>query len=360
MRMTIAVTMSGSHRKPSTPSLIAAVLDRAGLDPTVIVGGKLGALRTNARLGSGRYLVAEADESDGQFVRLPSTIAVITNIDLEHLDHYANLDAIKQGFVDYAGRVPFYGSVVLCADDENTMDIAPRIARRRVTYSLAGEADLTATVLSREAAGTRFEVSRRGETLGAVMLKIPGDHYVRNALAAVAVALEMEIPFEAIRLGLEEFGGVRRRFEVRGEVKGITVVDDYGHHPTEITATIGAAVGNYARPVFVLFQPHRFSRTQALADEFASCFDGAAHVVVTDIYPAGEQPIEGISARTIIDGVRDHGGVPIDYAESFDAMVDTVLPLLSDDAIVITMGAGTIHQVAGLVLERLRAREETA
>jgi len=356
MRLKFAVTVGGSHGKTSTTSLVAAVLDGGGLDPTVIVGGKIRSLRTNARLGGGRYLVAEADESDGSFIGLPSTIAVITNIDREHLDHYGNLEGIKQGFVDYANRVPFYGAVVLCADDANTMDIGPRIARRRITYSLDGQADVTAEVVSRDPSGTKFHVVRGRSMLGTVALKIPGDHYVRNALAAIAVGLEMEIPFDSIRLGLEGFAGVGRRFEVRGEVAGVTVVDDYGHHPTEIAATIRAARGNFSRPVIVLFQPHRFSRTQSLFEQFGSCFDGAAHVVITDIYPAGEDPIAGVDAQLIVESIRRSGEVPVTYVKSFEGMVDALEDHLMENAIVIIMGAGSISQVPALVLDRLGQR----
>jgi len=351
MRLKFAVTVAGSHGKTSTTSLTAAVL--AGLDPTVIVGGKLIAISTNARLGSGRYLIAEADESDGQFVRLPSSIAVITNIDLEHLDYYTNLESIKDSFVEYANRVPFYGSVVLCADDENVLSIVSRIQKRKIMYSLGGEGDLVGQVISRSEDGTRFSVSNSGTELGDVLLKIPGDHYVRNALAAIAVGLEMEVSFTRIKAGLENFEGVGRRFEIKGEEAGILVVDDYGHHPTEIEATVKAAVGNYGRRLFVLFQPHRYSRTQASADEFATCFAGAHRVLVCDIYAAGERAIEGVNAHTIID--RAHAtGISIGYAASFDEMVATVIEEAKVGDMVITMGAGDISRVSDMVLASLK------
>jgi UDP-N-acetylmuramate--alanine ligase len=356
MRMKFAVTVGGSHGKTSTTSLIAAVLSRGGLDPTVIVGGKLRAISTNARLGDSRYLVAEADESDGTFVRLPSTIAVITNIDAEHLDHFGSLDGVKQGFVDYASRVPFYGSVIACVDDGNVRDVLPRIERRTVTYSLGGDGDVTGKVLARDVSGTRVDVTAAGEHRGEILVTIPGDHYARNALAAVAVGLEMEIAFADIAAGLREFGGVGRRFEVKGEVGGVMVVDDYGHHPTEIAATIAAAIGNYDRRVLVLFQPHRYTRTQAIAAEFATCFDGAHRVYVTDIYPAGEAPIPGVDAFTIIDRVKGKGKADVRYAASFDDMVATVLGDIENGDIVITMGAGDIHRVGAMLLERLEER----
>jgi UDP-N-acetylmuramate--alanine ligase len=356
MRMKFAVTVGGSHGKTSTTSLIAAVLSRGGLDPTVIVGGKLRAISTNARLGDSRYLVAEADESDGTFVRLPSTIAVITNIDAEHLDHFGDLDGVKQGFVDYASRVPFYGSVIACIDDANVRDVLPRIERRTVTYSLGGEGDVTGKVLGRDVSGTRVEVSAGGEHCGEMLVTIPGDHYARNALAAVAVGLEMEISFADIADGLREFGGVGRRFEVKGEAGGVLVVDDYGHHPTEIAATIAAANGNYGRRVTVLFQPHRYSRTQAIAAEFAACFDGAQRVYVTDIYPAGEAPIPGVDAFTIIERVKAKGKADVRYAASFEDMVASVIAEVKDGDMVITMGAGDIHRVGAMLLEQLEKR----
>ncbi|MCH7549357.1 MAG: UDP-N-acetylmuramate--L-alanine ligase [Candidatus Krumholzibacteriota bacterium] len=298
--------------------------------------------------------MAEADESDGQFVRLPSSIAVITNIDREHLDYYPDLDAIKDGFVEYANKVPFYGSVVLCWDDKNVRDVAARIKRRKLTYSLGADADVVGTVIDRSAAGTRFSVAFRGEGMGEILLTIPGDHNVRNALAAVAVGLEMEISFAAIQEGLEAFQGVGRRFEIKGETSdGVLVVDDYGHHPTEITATVQAALNNYRRRLFVLFQPHRYSRTVSVADEFTHCFDGAHRVYITDIYPAGEAPIPGVNAMTIIERVEKSGAVDVSYAPSFDEMVEKVCGELKPGDMVITMGAGDIFKAGDALLERL-------
>lgn len=357
MRLKFAVTVGGSHGKTSTTSLIASVLAHGGLDPTVIVGGKLRALSTNARLGGSRYIVAEADESDGQFVRLPSSIAVITNIDLEHLDHYPDLDAIKSAFVQYAGRVPFYGAVVLCADDRHVREVADEIPRRKVTYSLGGEADIRGDIRERKGGETRFDVVRAGEPLGEIAIGIPGDHHVRNALAAIGVGLEMDIPFRAIKKGLESFEGVGRRFEIKGETTlGVLVVDDYGHHPTEIAATIQAALDGFGRRLFVLFQPHRYSRTQAVAEEFGRCFDGAHKVYITEIYPAGEKPIPGVSAQTIIDRVKAVGSVGIEHVDSFEEMVERVGADLGAGDMVVTMGAGDIYKAGDLLLERLGAR----
>lgn len=355
MRLKFAVTVGGSHGKTTTTSLVSSVLAHGGLDPTIIVGGKLKPYSSSAKLGSGRYLVAEADESDGTFVHLPSSIAVITNIDREHLDFYHDLDAIKRGFIQYANRVPFYGSVILCADDENVRSVMPEIKRRKITYSLGGEADLKGEILSREGRETRFSVEYNGEPFGDILVDIPGEHYVRNALAACAVGLEMEIPFYAVKKGLEDFEGVGRRFEVKGTAAGVIVIDDYGHHPTEIAATIKGAIKNYNRRLIVLFQPHRFTRTKVMADAFENCFDGAHCVFVTDIYPAGEKPIPGVTAQTVIDKVEAHGAVKTRYVPSFDDMTDELKSILKPGDMVITMGAGDIYKAGELLLEKLAA-----
>jgi len=355
MRLKYAVTVAGAHGKTSTTSLVASVMAQGGLDPTVIVGGKVRALSSNARLGGSRYVVAEADESDGQFVNLPSSVAVITNIDLEHMDFYPDLAAIEDAFVTYANRVPFYGAVVLCADDARVMAVAPRIRRRKVTYSLAGEADVAGRIVERGPGWTRFAVRHGRADLGDIRLPIPGDHYARNALAAVAVGLWLDVPFELVRTGLETWQGVGRRFEVKGEASGVIVVDDYGHHPTEIAATIQAARSSYQRRIFVLFQPHRYTRTRDVADEFAQCFDGAHKVFITDIYPAGEKPIEGVDAGIVIDRVRAHGAVAVEYVPSFEDMVSRVAAEAAAGDLVITMGAGDITRVGEMVLGALAA-----
>ncbi|MCK5619067.1 MAG: UDP-N-acetylmuramate--L-alanine ligase, partial [Candidatus Krumholzibacteria bacterium] len=359
MRLKFAVTVAGSHGKTSTTSLLASVLAHGGLDPTVIVGGKLKTIHSNARLGSGRYLVAEADESDGSFVRLPSSIAVITNIDNEHLDYYGDLDALKRGFVEYANRVPFYGAVIMCADDVNVCSIMPDVKRRKITYSLGSGAhyppDLRGEIVAREGPGTRFSVEYRGEPFGEITLGMPGTHYVSNALATCAVGIELEIPFYAIKKGLEDFEGVGRRFELKGSEAGVLVVDDYGHHPTEIAATVKAALDNYDRRLYVMFQPHRYSRTQAMADAFATCFDGAEAVLVTDIYPAGEKPIPGVTAQTIIDRIEATGRVDVRYAKSFENMTDEVAARVRDGDMVITMGAGDIYKAGDMLLKKLKS-----
>lgn len=358
MRLKYAVTVGGAHGKTSTTSLVAAVMAHGGLDPTVIVGGKVRALSSNARLGGSRYVVAEADESDGQFVNLPSSVAIITNIDLEHLDFYPNLAAIEAAFVDYANRVPFYGAVILCADDARTMAIAPRIRRRKVTYSLGGAADLQGRVLDRSANGTRFAVSDARGPLGEVMLHIPGDHYARNALAAVAAGRWLDISFDQIRAGLESWQGVGRRFEVKGEAGGVLVVDDYGHHPTEVAATIQAAVASYRRRLFVLFQPHRYSRTQALAAEFGTCFDGAHRVFLTDVYAAGEKPIPGVGAESIVARVKSDGKAAIEHVHTYQDGVRRIVEEVRAGDMVITMGAGDVTKAGDLLLAQLGAAVE--
>jgi UDP-N-acetylmuramate--alanine ligase len=353
LRLKYAVTVAGAHGKTSTTSLVASVMAEGGLDPTVIVGGRVRALSSNARLGGSRYVVAEADESDGQFVNLPSSVAIITNIDLEHLDFYRGLEDIEEAFVAYANRVPFYGAVIMCADDDRAMASAPRITRRKVTYSLGGAADIAGRVVERGAGWTRFAVRRDDGDLGEVTLHIPGDHYARNAVAAVATGLWLDIPFEQIRGGLEHWQGVGRRFEVKGESGGVIVVDDYGHHPTEIAATIQAARSGYHRRLFVLFQPHRYSRTKAVADAFAHCFEGAHKVYVTDIYPAGEKPIEGVSAHTIIDRVQKKSAVAVEHVTSVDEMIERLSAELRAGDMVITMGAGDIYRAGEKLLARL-------
>ena len=356
IRLKFAVTVGGSHGKTTTTSLIASVLAEGELDPTIVVGGKLRSSSSNVRLGSSRYMVAEADESDGSFVQLPSSIVVITNIDLEHVDFYPDLEAIKDGFVQYASRVPFYGSVILCVDDENVRSILPRVRKRKVTYGLWEPADLTGVVLERTEAGARFSVVHQDKPLGEVFIGIPGDHYVQNALGAVAVGVELDVPFEAIKRGIESFQGVGRRFEVKGTAKGIVVLDDYGHHPTEIAATIRAVRRNLKKRVYVLFQPHRYTRTQALAEQFGQCFDEAEVVYITDIYAAGEEPIPAVSSELIVSSVRRLGRTEVVYVPSFEAMVDAVLERVAAGDVVLTLGAGDIFHAGERVLERLEEK----
>ena len=352
LRLKFAVTVAGSHGKTTTTSLVSSVLACGGLDPTVVVGGRIKAFGSNARLGDSRYIVAEADESDGKFVQLPSSIAVITNIDLEHLDFYPDLEAIKDAFVQYASKVPFYGSVVLCVDDANVQSVMPRIRKRKMTYALGREADLQGNILSRDPSGWLVEVRLQGEPLGEMRVTTPGEHSVSNALAAVAVGLELDMPFDAIKKGIETFEGVGRRFELKGEASGITVVDDYAHHPTEIAATIRAARENYDKRIVVFFQPHRYSRTQALADQFGRCFDGSHAVFVTDVYAAGEKPIPGVSSDLVSDKV-ENTGIEVFRPSSIDALVKQAVPYLKDGDLVLTLGAGDIYRAGEQLLHQL-------
>ncbi len=355
MRMKYGVAVAGSHGKTTTTSLVATVLHAARLDPTAVIGGKVNALGSNARLGQGEYLVAEADESDGSFLRLSPTLAVVTNIDPEHLDHYGTLDALKRTFVDFINKVPFYGLAVLCLDHAEVASILPQIEKRFVTYGLAEQADYRAVEISFSALSSRFTLLRRGERLGEVTLAMPGAHNVLNALAVLAVADFLGVNFATAQTALSEFQGVGRRFTVRGEVAGVMVVDDYGHHPAEIRATLAGARAGFPRRILAVFQPHRYTRTRDLLSDFAQAFSDAAEVVVSDIYAAGEEPIPGISAEALVAKMRAcHGAVH--YAGKRSDALRTLAPLVQSGDIVITLGAGDVWQVGEELLSELRQR----
>jgi UDP-N-acetylmuramate--alanine ligase len=355
MRMKYGIAVGGSHGKTTTTSLIAAVLAHGGLDPTVVVGGRLHAIGSNARLGYGRFLVAEADESDGSFLRLSPAVTVITNIDREHLDHYADLEEIRQAFVYFANRVPFYGASVMCVDDPQVREILPRVTKRSLLYGTGPEAQVRATAVELAPHGSRFRAHAFGAELGEVELRIPGRHNVLNALAALAVGLEVQVGFAHAAAALAAFGGVGRRFETRGEAAGVRVVDDYGHHPTEIAATLGAARGLGGR-VLVIFQPHRFTRTAALRPEFGGCFADADRVWVLDVYPAGEAPIPGVSGRTVVESAREQGARHVEYAPDGAAAVAAAAREARPGDLVLTLGAGDVWKLGDLALERLRQR----
>jgi UDP-N-acetylmuramate--alanine ligase len=352
MRMKYGVAVAGAHGKTTTTSLIAAVLARGGLDPTIVVGGRLHALGSHARLGHGSFLVAEADESDGSFLRLSPALAVITNVDREHLDHYVDLEEIRDAFVYFANRVPFYGVTVLCVDDPEVREILPRITKRTLRYGERVDAEVRAEEVKLLPHGSHFRALVQGRPLGTVELCIPGRHNVLNALAAVAVGLEVEIGFGHIAEALGSFRGVSRRFETRGEAAGVRVVDDYAHHPTEITATLAAARGLGGR-VLVVFQPHRYTRTRALLAEFGGAFGGADQVWVLDVYAAGESPIEGISGRSVAESARAIGAGHVDYAETPAAAVDAVVADARPGDTVLTMGAGDVWKLGDEILKRL-------
>ncbi len=355
MRMKYGVAIGGSHGKTTTTSMVASVLSRGGLDPTIVVGGRLRAVGSNAVLGRGRFLVAEADESDGSFLRLAPAVTIITNIDREHLDHYKDLDEIRQAFVYFANRVPFYGVSVLCADDANVRGILSQVTKRTTLYGTRPEAAVQASGITLTPHGSRFTVSWQGRTLGDIELSVPGHHNVLNALAAVAVGLELEVGFGHIAAALAEFRGVGRRFETRGEVGGVRVIDDYGHHPTEVAATLAAARTLGGR-VLVLFQPHRYSRTAALREEFGSCFHDADLVWVLDVYAAGEKPLPGISGATVVESAAAQGGRHVSYTPAPAEAVAAVAAAVQPGDTVITLGAGDVWKMGDALLEKLREK----
>jgi UDP-N-acetylmuramate--alanine ligase len=352
MRMKYGIAIAGAHGKTTTTSMTGAALLAGGLDPTIVVGGRVHALGTNARLGHGQFLVAEADESDGSFVRLQPAIAVITNLDREHLDHYGTMPGLEAAFLEFADRVPFYGLVALCADDPALMRLLPRIGRRTVTYGIdAGQ--LRATDLELSATGARCTVVAAGARLGELKVPLVGRHNVLNALAAVAVGLELDLPFAQIAQGLAAFEGVGRRFETKGEAHGVLVVDDYGHHPTEIVATLAAARQLGRERVIVVFQPHRYTRTRLLAQEFGAAFDAADRVLVTDIYPAGEPPIEGITAETVVGAARSHGHRDVVYAGDLARAEALLREMVRPHDLVLTLGAGDVTRLGPRLLASL-------
>jgi UDP-N-acetylmuramate--alanine ligase len=348
MRLKYGVAIAGSHGKTTTTSMTAAVLSHAGLDPTVVVGGRVAGMGSNARLGKSDLLVAEADESDRSFLQLAPILAVVTNIDREHLDCYRSLEEIQDAFVEFVNKVPFYGAAVLCLDDPHNRAILPRIRRRTLTYGMTPEADLAASRVECGHFAAAFHLDFRGRDLGRFDLRVAGRHNVWNAMAAVLVALELDVPVETVREGLAAFSGVDRRFEVRGREAGVTVIDDYGHHPTEIQATLAAARACDFRRVHVLFQPHRYTRTLHLLDEFAGCFRDADVLYVLDIYPAGEKPIAGVTAAKLVERIPGAR-----YSPSLDAAVQEMSGAVAEGDVVITLGAGNVWQAGDRLLERL-------
>ena len=355
MRMKYGVAVAGTHGKTTTTSMVATVLARGGLDPTMVIGGRLNALGSNAKLGRGDFLVAEADESDGSFLKLSPTIAVVTTVDAEHLDYYRDLAHIQDTFVEFINKVPFYGMAVLCLDQENIQAILPRVEKRYVTYGLRSQADVLARDVEFAGMTSACRVFWKGELLGRLALNVPGLHNVYNALAAVVVGMDLDLRFEVIRDALAEFTGVDRRFQVRGEAGGITVVDDYAHHPVELKATLNAAKDGFGRRVIAVFQPHRYSRTQALLGEFSTAFYQADRLFVTEIYPAGEAPIPGVSGRQIADGVAGHGHRHVTYVADKSELAKAVLDQAAPGDMVLTLGAGDVWRVGEEILDRLRA-----
>jgi UDP-N-acetylmuramate--alanine ligase len=367
MRLRYGIAVAGAHGKTTTTSMIALVLERAGLDPTAVIGGRLSAFGSNARLGRGEFMVAEADESDRSFLKLSPAIAVITNLDREHMESYGTWENLQQAFVDFANEVPFYGAVVACVDDEPVRAILPRITRRVIGYGLgqpdgvSGErivgADLALDAFASRAAVTLRRAGGDSLALGDLRLNVPGRHNMLNALAAVAVAHELGVPFARIASALAEFHGAERRFQLRGEERGVMVVDDYGHHPTEIAAVIAAARAGIDRRVVVVFQPHRYTRTQQLMPEFATALRAADRIVLTDIYPAGEPPIAGVTIEALAEAVGAVAPDRVDVVKALDHLPGRVAAMVRRGDLVITLGAGSIGTIADRILAALRSSQ---
>ncbi|MBW2682366.1 MAG: UDP-N-acetylmuramate--L-alanine ligase, partial [Deltaproteobacteria bacterium] len=348
------IAIAGSHGKTSTTAMVGWMLTNGGLDPTIVIGGKVDALGGNAKLGEGEFLVAEADESDGSFLKLSPVLEVVTNIDLEHLDHYRDLDHIKATFLEFIDKVPFYGAAIVCLDDQNIAEVLPEIKKRTITYGLTPQADIYGDNLFFEEGRVHFTVKNGDRELGSLSIAPPGKHNVYNALAAICVGLELQVPFKTIREGLQSFAGVQRRMEKKGKCRNITVVDDYGHHPTEIRATLSAIKEAWPnKRLVVLFQPHRYTRTEALFKEFQTCFHRADLLVMTDIYAASEEPIEGVTAAGLLEAAKIHGQKHTMYMEKVEDMAVELTPHLQEGDLVLTLGAGNIVMVGEELLEVL-------
>ena len=366
MRLKYGIAIAGMHGKTTTTSMVAAVLAGGGLDPTVVVGGRVDAMGSNARLGKSHYLVAEADESDRSFLKLSPILSVVTNIDREHMDCYRNMRDVKKTFLEFMDRVPFYGMVVVCNDDPMLRRLLPQVRRRTVTYGTKRGSDFWIKLgETGSGAGTgggdsrplsRFRISYRKKDLGEFTLHVPGVHNILNATAAIAVGVGLDVGVEAIRAGLDQFRGVDRRFHLRGRAAGVSVIDDYGHHPTEIKATLAAARQCGFRKVHVVFQPHRYTRTRDLIEDFTTAFGDADSLFVLDIYAASEKPIEGISGEGLARTVREKGGRDAQYVGSFADAVSAVAAVAEDGDMILTLGAGSVSQLAPMILETLRER----
>ena len=358
MRLKYGVAIAGAHGKTTTTTMISSVLAVGGLDPTIVIGGKVNALGSHARLGRGDLLVAEADESDGSFLKLSPAIVAVTNMDREHLDHYGSMEKLESSFLEFINRIPFYGLAVLCADDARIRTLLPQVVKRFQTYGLeerAGEPppDFRAAEITLKKWESEFRAYFREKNLGPFRLSIPGIHNVSNALVAITIGIELDVPVDLIRKGLAAFTGVERRFQLRGEKGGVMVVDDYGHHPTEIHATLSAAKQGWDRRLVVLFQPHRYTRTRDLIGEFARAFEHADVVFVTEIYPAGEPAIPGVSGEKLVEAIRAAGHPSVTWGGRKDQLVECVQPVLQPGDLVVTLGAGDIWKIGPELLERL-------
>jgi UDP-N-acetylmuramate--alanine ligase len=354
MRLKYSVAIAGAHGKTTTTSMVASVLAQGGLDPTVVIGGKLKGIGSNAVLGKGDFIVAEADESDGSFLKFSPAIAVVTNIDREHLDFYQDLEAIKAVFLDFIDRIPFYGLAILCLDNESIQDLIPKIKKRYITYGMSSQADFQIRDVEFEKRRSRFSVYRQGQKLGRIILNLPGIHNVYNATASIAAGLELDVPMDAIGSALQTLEGVQRRLEIKGEINGITVVDDYGHHPTEIKTTLQAIEECWPdnRKVIV-FQPHRYTRTQALFDDFTRSFYQSDVLLVLPIYAAGEQEIEGLTGRKLCEGIKAHGHKEVFYSEGKEDVIAYLKENLKPGDVLLTLGAGDVWKVGLDILKTL-------
>jgi UDP-N-acetylmuramate--alanine ligase len=357
MRLKYGVAIAGSHGKTTTTSMIASILTSAGLDPTVVIGGRLDIWGgSNAKLGQGDILVAETDESDGSFMTLSPTIAVVTNMDHEHMDYYGHMDAIREAFIDFINKIPFYGLAIICLDNEEIQGIVPHLRKRYITYGTNSQADLRATNIERDMLEVSFEVLYQNETLGSVQVGMPGDHNVLNALAAIAVAQELDVQMADIKEGLKSLGGLARRFQIKGEKGGILLVDDYGHHPTEISAVLETAKECWPeKRLVVVFQPHRFTRTEALYDRFTISFNQADLLILAPIYAAGESPLEGVDSEWLYQGIKEHGHREVNLCHSQDEILQLLLRVITSGDLVMTLGAGDIYHVGEELLKRLKA-----
>ncbi|NTU41713.1 MAG: UDP-N-acetylmuramate--L-alanine ligase [Nitrospirales bacterium] len=358
-RLKYGVLIAGAHGKTTTTSLVATLLSEGGLDPTVIIGGKLKSMGSNAKLGQGDYLVAEADESDGSFLKLSPAIAVITNIDREHMDFFKTMDALKQAFVSFINKIPFYGTAIVCKEDPYVREIIPMIQRRVVTYGLSDVADIYARDIRSMGVKTSFEAVFRGQSLGQFTIPIPGLHNVLNSLAAIATALELQVPLGTISSALGGFSGIQRRFEPKGEAEGVKVFDDYGHHPSEIAAVLKAARQCFSNEkLCVLFQPHRYTRTMDLMNEFASCLasgmTGMGRLFLMDIYAAGERPIDGVSSEVLTEKIRERGFPAVTHIHDRQEMLREVSAALGSGGVLLTLGAGDVYKVGEELLRNLK------
>ena len=353
MRMKHGVAVAGSHGKTTTTSFLAAIFEQGGMDPTVVVGGKLNSVGTNAVLGRGEWMVAEADESDGSFLHLAPTLSIVTNIDPEHLDHYGSVEALHEAFLTFINKVPFFGAAVLCLDHPAIQQLLPQVTKRYITYGFSAQAEFQAVDITIGGGRSAFDVIHKGEYLGRITMNIPGRHNVANALGAIAASMEADIPFRLIQQALERFEGVQRRFTIRGTQGGVTVVDDYAHHPAEIKATLSAARESYGRRILAIWQPHRYSRVHELRDDFMRAFNDCSRVLVMDVYAAGEQPIDGVDGESLARDLKYHGHKGVMHTPTHADVLAAVAGAARKADLIITLGAGDVTQLSHAVLGEL-------